>query len=147
MLITKYDELGLRASGKYEKALEAIVTKSSMIMYGANHSYFMEKGRGTGPDDYRKAAPFAKEWIENKKGLPAVFYEKKESIAFAIAHKWANEGIQVPNKYNKGKVVSDVVDDFVKVHIPEMLKELGLVFLSSIQSDLANIYKDELTAA
>lgn len=145
--IKKYDELGLRASGAFEQKLEPEVTKSSMIMYGAPHTQFMEKGRGTGPEDYRKLAPFMEQWIEVKQGLPAVFYEKKKSMAFAIAHKIATEGITVPNEYNQGKLVEDVVNDFLANDIYDMLQELGEIFLSRIKVDLIEILEENLTAA
>lgn len=146
-LIDKYNELGLRASGEFENALEPIVTNSSMILYGANHTQFMEKGRGTGPVNYKKLAPFMERWIEVKTGLPSVFYEKKKQMSFAIAYKIAEEGIQVPNKYNKGKLIEDVVNDFLANDIYEMLQELGDIFLSRIRADVAEIFQESLTAA
>ena len=144
--IAKYDELGLRASGKFEDSLEGVASKGSMVMYGAFHSQYMENGRGTGPADYRKLAPFIREWIEVKQGLPAIFYEKKESMAFAIAHKIASEGITVPNEHNAGKVISEVVNDFLGKDIYEMLDELGDVWLSRIKADVIGILKDAIAA-
>lgn len=146
-LIDKYNELGLRASGDYERQLEGVVTNSRMTMYGAKHSEYMENGRGTGPDDYRKIAPFIQDWIEVKNNLPSIFYEKKKSMSFAIAHKIANEGIQVPNEHNAGKVVSEVVNSFLANDIYEMLRELGDVYLSTIRADIIEILQEELTAA
>lgn len=146
-LVDKYDQLGLRASGEFERGLIPEVNKSSMIMYGVGHTYFMEKGRGTGPDDYRKIAPFIEEWIDVKEGLPAIFYEKKKSMAFAIAHKIATEGITVPNEYNKGKLVEEVVTEFLGNDIFEMLEELGGLWLSRIRVDIIGILKDDLVAA
>ena len=145
--VDKYNELGLRASGDFEKSLEPAIYKSSMIMYGAPHTQFMEKGRGTGPANYKKLAPFMEQWIDVKKGLPAIFYEKKKSMAFAIAYKIAKQGIKVPNQYNKGKLIEDVVNDFLANDIYEMLNELGEVFLSRIKSDVLGILNETLTAA
>lgn len=144
--IAKYDELGLRASGDFEESLEGVVSKNSITMYGAFHAEYMEKGRGTGPADYRKLAPFIQEWIDVKKGLPAIFYEKKKGMAFAIAHKIANEGITVPNEHNAGKVISDVVNDFLADDIYQMLDELGDVWLSRIKADVIGLLKDAITA-
>ncbi len=146
-LIEKYDQLGLRASGEFEEQLEPVVTKSSMIMYGANHTYYMERGRGPGPANYKKLAPIMERWIDVKKNLPAIFYEKKKSMAFAIAYKIAKEGITVPNEHNKGKLVEDVVRDFLANDIYEMLRELGDIWVSRVTVDLVGILKEELTAA
>lgn len=137
-LIAKYDELGLRASGKYADELEADVLPNKLIMFGANHSGFMELGRNSG-----KFPPIRviEEWIETKRGLPAVFREKKKQFAFLIARKIAREGIKVPNEFNKGNVISAVVDDFLANDIDEMLQELGDVFLARIKVDVLQIFK------
>ncbi|WP_228853255.1 hypothetical protein [Aegicerativicinus sediminis] len=123
------------------------MTKSSLIMYGAPHSYYMEHGRGPGPADYRKLAPFMLQWIEVKEGLPAIFYEEPKRMSFAIAHKVATQGIKVPNEHNQGEVLNSVIDDFIKTVIPKMLDELGDVFLSRLRADIVGILKNELTAA
>ncbi|TDO68835.1 hypothetical protein EV143_11819 [Flavobacterium chryseum] len=138
-LIAKYDELGLRASGDYADALEPEVTPTKMIMWGAFHSEFMERGRSSG-----KFPPInvIEEWIETKKNLPPIFREKKKQMAFLIARKIANEGIQVPNEHNKGKVVSAVVDDFLANDINEMLDELGEVYQKRIEIDVLEIFKE-----
>ena len=141
-LIAKYDELGLRASGKYADELEAEVTSSNMIMWGSHHSRYIENGRDKGPDDYRKIAPFILQWIETKQGLPSVFYENKESMSFAIAHKIANEGIKVPNQFNKGEVVSSVVNDFLANDIQEMIDIIGENMLGLVTSNIVELFNE-----
>lgn len=138
-LIAKYVELGLRASGSYEDELEAEVLPNKLIMWGAGHSYFMENGRNSGGFPPIRVI---EDWIETKQGLPAIFKEKKKQFAFLIARKIATEGIKVPNEHNKGKVVSDVVDDFLANDIDEMLSELGEVFLARIKVDILKIFKE-----
>lgn len=137
-LIKKYDELGLRASGEYEEELEPEVNKNTLTMWGAFHSIFMERGRGSGGFPPRKAI---EDWIETKNGLPPIFKEKKRQFAFLIARKIAEQGITVPNEYNKGKVVSEVLEDFLANDIYEMLDELGLIWTRRIQSDVVEILK------
>lgn len=138
-LIAKYDELGLRASGKYADELEAEVTENKITMYGSNHSQFMEFGRSSSA----KFPPInvISDWIETKKGLPAIFKEKKKVFAFLIARKIAKEGIKVPNQFNAGKVVIEVVDSFLADDINEMLNELGEIYLSRIRFDILEIFK------
>ena len=138
-LISKYIELGLKASGSYEEELEEEVLPNKLIMWGAGHSYFMENGRNSGKFPPKNVI---EDWIETKEGLPAVFKEKKKQFAFLIARKIATEGIKVPNKHNKGNVVSDVVDDFLANDISEMLEELGEVFLARIKVDILKLFKE-----
>jgi len=138
-LVAKYDEMGLRASGKYADELEGETAPNKLIMWGANHIEFMEKGRSPG-----RFPPInvIEDWIEVKKGLPAIFREKKKQFAFLIARKIAREGIQVPNTYNKGKVIESVVEDFLGNDISQMLEELGDVFIARIKVDVLQIFKE-----
>jgi hypothetical protein len=143
-LIKKYDELGLRASGDFERSLEPEVKDSAMTMWGAPHSWYMEHGRRAGGWPPRKAI---EDWIDVKQGLPAIFREKKKQYAFLIARKIAQEGIKVPNEHNAGKVISAVVNDFLANDIYEMLQELGDVWLSQIRADVVGILQNNLTKA
>ena len=138
-LISKYIELGLKASGSYEEELEEEVLPNKLIMWGAGHSYFMENGRNSGKFPPKNVI---EDWIETKEGLPAVFKEKKKQFAFLIARKIATEGIKVPNEHNKGNVVSAVVDDFLANDISAMLEELGEVFLARIKVDILKLFKE-----
>ena len=139
-LVKEYDRQGLRASGKYEDELQDILSLDNIKLLGAFYSYFMEFGRGANknPDDYKKLVPVIYRWIDNKDGLPAFFKENQKSMSFAIAHKIANEGIQVPNKHNKGKVISSVVENFIENEIPKMLNEIELIEVQNIESDFVN---------
>jgi hypothetical protein len=137
-LIAKYNELGLKASGKYEQALEGVVKGNTMTMYGAYHSQFMEYGRSSGRFPPRSAI---EEWIDTKQGLPQIFRDKKKSFAFLIARKIATEGIVVPNEYNAGGIISDVVNDFLGDDLDAMFQELGEFYLARITSDVVSIFK------
>lgn len=136
-LIAKYEEYGMRASGAYADGLEAQATPNKLLMLGVHYSEFMEYGRTAGKFPPRQAI---ENWIEVKKGLPAIFYEKKKQFAFLIARKIAKEGIVVPNSRNKGKVISAVVDDFLGNDIHEMITELGMIWLPKIKSDILEIF-------
>lgn len=136
-LIAKYDELGLRASSKYERELEEEVKGDKLIMWGAFHAQFMENGRESGKFPPRKAI---EDWIETKSGLPSEFKERKSQFAFLIARKIAKEGVKVPNHYNKGQVVSSVVNDFLANDIAEMLQELGDIYMAQMIVDVKQIF-------
>lgn len=137
-LIAKYDELGLRASGKYERELRSVVVGNKLTMYGSFHSQFMEHGRETGKFPPRQVIS---DWIDTKQGLPAIFREKKNQFIYLISRKIAEQGIQVPNEFNRGAVISSVVDDFLANDIFEMVQELGEVWLPRIKSDVVQILK------
>jgi len=103
-----YYRLGLKASGKYEEALRYEVKKNGdvteLIVWGAPHGYYMEHGRGatTSAGSGVPLIEIIKEWIRVK-GLTLNPY--------AVTKKIHNEGIRVPNKFNKGKVISDVINN------------------------------------
>lgn len=137
-LIANYDKLGLRASGKFAESLEYEIHGNKLQMYGSHHSLFMEYGRGSGGFPPLKAI---EEWIEVKRGLPAIFVEKKKQFAFIIARKIAREGIKVPNENNAGKVISDVVTLYLGEYLYKMLDDIGEEFMREVdfQSDFRNI--------
>lgn len=143
-LIKIYEEEGIIASGKYAEDLEWSAKGASskgnytFTMWGANHSFFIENGRASG-----KFPPIKdiENWIEVKKGLPAVFKEKKEQFAFIIARNIAEKGIQIPNKYNKGKVVSRALTEFLEKDVQDMIQEMGVVFSDQLQDDIIKIFK------
>jgi hypothetical protein len=137
-LITNYDKLGLRASGKFADSLEYKIQGNKLTMYGAYHSIIMEEGRSSGGFPPLKAI---EEWIEVKKGLPAIFVEKKKQFAFIIARKIAKEGIKVPNEHNAGKVISDVAVLYLGEYLYKLLDEVGEEFMREVdfESDFKNI--------
>ena len=139
-LIKSYDEMGLRASGKFAEGLHYEIKGNKLTMYGPKHSIFMENGRGPGGFPPLKAI---EEWIENKKGLPAIFVEKKKQFAFVIARKIAREGIHVPNAYNGGRVISDVAVLYLGEYLYKLLDEVGEEFMREVdfESDFRNILK------
>lgn len=137
-LISKYDELGLRASGDFEKEIELIIEGTTLTVMGAYHSQFMEKGRRAGG---RPPIASIMRWLDFKKGLPASMYRNKRATAFAIANKIASKGIQVPNKYNKGEVIKSVIDSFLLNDVTNMINEIGQVFFIQTRSDVVSILK------
>ncbi|WP_298204404.1 hypothetical protein [Flavobacterium sp.] len=135
-LIKKYDELGLRASGKYEQELEAQVEGNKLLMLGAGHSEYMEHGREAGKFPPRS---MISDWIDTKEGLPAVFREKKDQFVFLVSRKIARDGIRVPNQYNLGGVVSSVLEDWLANELEQMLKEVGEQYYKRLQSDIVQL--------
>ena len=112
-LIAGYDRLGLRASGSFARSIEPVITERphgyNIKMKAARHSYFMEHGRRPNAEKSPAAAkrlyPIIKQWVQDK-GLP---FDNRR--IFAICLKIVYKGIRVPNKYNPGGVISEVVTE------------------------------------
>lgn len=112
-IIDKYNNMGLRASGQFERELENDVeisdSKISVKFKAPEYSYNLIYGRRAGKMPPRAAIL---KWIDDKK--IAFSGIKKESLAFLIQRKIGNEGIKVPNQYNSGELLSafdDKVND------------------------------------
>ncbi len=139
-LIEEYKNLGLKASGEYERGLEYEIEDNVLRMVAPYHSWFMEHGRHSSQKfPPRKAI---EDWIEVKEGLPPVFREKKKQFAYLIARKIAEEGIRVPNSFNKGEVISKIVNEFLGKTVYRMIDELGIVYLRKIKSDILREFKN-----
>jgi len=134
-LIKEYNSLGLRASGNWEKSLVPFTTDTRVILYGAKYSYQMENGRKPGKYPPRKAI---EDWID-KKGL--TYDIPKSSLAFLIQRKIGREGITVPNKYNSGGVISNVVTE---KRINELIEQIKMINVLQVSSDIIDIIKEPI---
>ena len=140
-LINEYNKSGLKASGAYERELEAVVTNDKVTMWGAYHSQFMQIGRrptkaaGTKGEGVLTKAIL--EWIDAKSITPEPGMTKK-TLAFLIARKIHRDGIIVPNKYNSGDVISKVITD---ERILELVKSIEYVEVETISSDIMKLLK------
>ncbi len=139
-LIEEYKNLGLKASGEYERGLEYEVEDNVLRVVAPYHSWFMEHGR----EPSKKFPPrkAIESWIEVKEGLPPIFKEKKKQFAYLIARKIAEEGIKVPNRFNKGEVISKIVNEFLGKTVHEMLEEIGYAYLRKIKSDILKEFEN-----
>lgn len=131
-LVAEYDRLKLRASGNYEQSLVPFNTDKRAILYGAKYAYQMENGRFPGTYPPRKAI---EDWIDAK-GLK--YDIPKSSLAFLIQRKIFREGIKVPNKYNDGGVLSNVITED---RIQRLVDELRFVNVLQVSSQIIDIIK------
>lgn len=107
-LIKSYQEKGLKASGRYAKGLtyEVNDTGTSIVafMESEHHVWYMEEGRKPNKkktaQQARSLGKILEQWVKDK-GI--------DVNPYAAAWKIVREGITVPNKYNPGDVVEDVV--------------------------------------
>ncbi len=136
------DRLGLTYKGKYKDELEVkIIEESNTTKYqiwGGYHTHFMENGRAPNKDKSPEAAkklyPIALEWAMTKG--PSV--DNVKQFAFRVALKWVYKGIQVPNAYNPGTVVSDVIND---EWFREGIRQAGGALLPTISSEVLRSIK------
>ncbi len=136
-LIQSYESKGLRASGRYARELKSIVTRSgtktNLKITGPIEAYFMEHGRGPNRVPSHQAVKnmgwYLQQWVEDK-GI--------DVNPYAAAHKIVYSGIQVPNRYNPGGVISDVINDDWFV---ELNKLIGLDIITDIRSDVLKQFK------
>lgn len=136
-LIQSYESKGLRASGRYTRELKSIVTKSgtktNLKITGPIEAYFMEHGRGPNKVPSHQAVKnmgwYLQQWVADK-GI--------DVNPYAAAHKIVYEGIRVPNPYNPGGVISDIINDD---WFAELNKLIGLDVITNIRSDVLKQFK------
>lgn len=138
LIVEKYNSMGLRSSGNFERELEEIIEERkdgiSITFMGAMHSLNLEKGRESGrfppPDAIMK-------WIDEK---PINFNESeisKKSLAFLIGRKIAREGIAVPNERNDGRIFESISNERVK----ELASITGMGIVNNFEKWLFSRYK------
>lgn len=120
-IIAKYNDIGLRASGQFERELENDVTisdgKINVKFNAPEYAYNLIYGRRAGKMPPRDAIL---QWIDDKRIVSDI---KKESLAYLIQRKIGQEGIKVPNQYNSGDLLSafdlqvEKVEGFVSDYI------------------------------
>ena len=136
-LIENYDALGLRASGNWAEQLEVKPANQGPDIkagiLGADYTQQLENGRrpnqNSSEEEIKKWVGWAgntiiKDWV-NDKGL--------DLNPFAVAYKIAREGWQVPNKFNAGGLVSDVITDN---KLNELNRDLSIFYTAQIKSQI-----------
>lgn len=143
-LIKSYDTKGLRASGNWANSLVGNVESTpngyKLTIDGADYSGAMEYGRKpTVKKGNGELKDIIRQWIDDKKIVPKDGISK-DSLAFLITRKIHQEGITVPNKYNIGGVISDVVEGNPTLGfkpIKERLQEkFNNIYINNISSEV-----------
>jgi hypothetical protein len=143
-LISNYERLGLKASGLWANSLEPFntntPTKINAGIKGQKYTGAIEYGRkpntNQSPESIRKWVGWAgstiiKKWCQDK-GIP-------KAASYAIAYKIALQGWKVPNQYNAGGIVSDVM---TKDRYSDLIKKLSLYYINEIKTDLIDTLKN-----
>jgi hypothetical protein len=137
-LFDNYIKLGLKASGSWGDSLEhkSVVNekyiKASVL--ANKYAYWLENGRKpTAPEKRGRLYGIIKQWIEDKGIQPDDPKMSKKTLAWLIARKIDFEGIKVPNQYNSGGLVSDVITEKHILNLSDSIKGvISLNFKSSI---------------
>ena len=105
-VVKNYYAMRLNASGRFDK--ETVVTDygSGVKIEAPAYVFQMEEGRGSGSMPPIKAI---KQWIKDKNANAGT--DIPEEAAYAIAYVIKRDGIKVPNRFNKGGVVSTLLND------------------------------------
>lgn len=131
-IISNYDRDNMRASGSFGKSLRVEVLEQSGTikgtLYGANHSLFVDDGRGAGKQPLRSVIL---KWINDKNITPRDNISK-DSLAFLIARKIGREGWRPKNRYPNGVISSVINNDSIK----ELILSLGANVKLQVRNDI-----------
>lgn len=135
MLIEKYDEMNLRASGQWAESLKQTTQDTgdaiNTTMTGEDYTVQITEGRAPNSDQSPGAlqaftgwagSTFIKEWV-NDKGL--------NLNPYAVARNIAVNGWKSPNSHNTQDVVSAVLTDARK---KELMDKLGKDFQMKVNN-------------
>ena len=126
-IFESYISKGLVASGEFGRELKVNDLGNRVTITAPKHTIQMEQGRKAGAFPPVSAI---KKWIQDKNRTAGT--DIPEEAAYAIAYVIKRDGIKVPNKYNGGGVVSDVIN-------PERVKRLTLDINKIIKAKILTI--------
>ena len=126
-IFESYISKGLVASGEFGRELKVNDFGNRVTITAPKHTIQMEQGRKAGAFPPVSAI---KKWIQDKNRTAGT--DIPEEAAYAIAYVIKRDGIKVPNKYNGGGVVSDVIN-------PERVKRLTLDINKIIKAKILTI--------
>jgi len=136
-LIGNYNRLGLKASGQWEQTLQQFVSTTNqgftIGIKGQDYTEQLENGRRPNQNQSPEAL---KAWVGWAGSTFLAGWVKDKGIdisPYAVAWGIARNGWVVPNQYNAGGLVSDVVT--VK-RISELNNELVLFRVGELRSDI-----------
>ena len=139
-LITQQRQLGLKASGSYERSLETYLEEKGINIragiLGAEHALYMEGGRGPNKRQDRGMIAFVYvkllEWMKVK-GISDI-------NPWMAARKIVMEGIKVPNRYNAGGVISGVINEqWIDDLQAKILNVQNETYMDAVLSDLKSV--------
>lgn len=137
-LIENYKSMGLKASGAFEKGLKTETRIGNTKIWTVPHTWYMVNGRNPNykqdPESLKKwvgwaGSTFLKKWVDDK-GL--------NISPFAVAWKIAKSGINVPNRFNDGDLISSVL---TQSSFDLLIKEIGIYEIKEIKSEIVKAWQ------
>ena len=105
-IVANYYAMKLNASGNFDKQTQVEEYPGGVRIVAPAYIYQMEDGRRPGTMPPISAI---KQWIKDKNANAGT--DIPEEAAYAIAYVIKRDGIKVPNRFNKGGVVSTLLND------------------------------------
>ena len=135
-LIKKYDELGMRSSGKWANSLEPIIKEGSAVLLGEDYTQQLSTGRRPGTFPPIKAI---EQWIIEKPiSLEAGM--KLSTLAFLIARKIAENGTVY---FQEGG--TDLLDAVITPQrIQSIINKVSEFQIKELETDLVGRFKEIL---
>nr|DAW61438.1 MAG TPA: hypothetical protein [Caudoviricetes sp.] len=138
-LIAKYQELGMRSTGEWERGLETEVIHRdggySGVITGLDYTYYMQWGRAEG-----RMPPVGAilEWIEAKGLRPVEEKMKVSTLAYLIARKIGREGTR---RYQDGGVPAFVDAVITEDRIQRIMDRVGEGCIVRFESEIIDIIR------
>lgn len=144
-ILKVYDENRFRASGEFEKLLQVNVAESTTgkikgVLLGASYAQQLDQGRGKtkasgGSGILRESI---EQWVIDKGIVPRDNISRK-SLVYLITRKIHREGIKVPNRFNPGGIISEIITE---ERIQELIDRLIFINIEQISTDIINQFKN-----
>lgn len=134
-IIARYDALGLRASGQFEKDLQNKTTGLTGLLVGSHYTEQLVNGR---PPGKYPPIDIIREWVEKK---PIQIIGERisvSSLAFLIARKIAREGTEI---YKKGG--SDLISSVITPErVQSIIDKVTRFNVQQFSTEVSNIFKE-----
>lgn len=140
-IIEKYDELGMRASSRFERELEVEVDGLTARLTGVHYTEYLVDGREPGKQPPIKVI---EEWIVDK-GIANQIEGQitVSSLAYLIARKIGREGTEY---FKQGG--TDLIDSVVTPErIQSIIDKVSVFYMNRFVSDIVDVFKELETAA
>jgi len=134
-ILARYNALGLRASGRFERELENKTTGLTGLLVGSHYTEYLVNGR---PPGKYPPIDIIKEWISVK---PIQIIGERitvSSLAFLIARKIAREGTEIFKKGGSDLISAVITPERVQSIIDKVTRFNVQLFASEV----SNIFRE-----
>ena len=142
-LFDNYIKLGLKASGKWGESLEHTQentgTNYKATIKANKYAYQLEHGRlATAPDKRGRLYGIMQRWIADKGITPRDPKMSIKTLAWIFARKIDLEGITVPNQFNAGGLISNIITE---KQINKLTENIATIISTNAKSSIIKTFK------